>query len=355
MLRLLRCKKRSLAMAYLYERKDSKYWWIKIKKDGKWIPKSTGFLKDSAEQTRKAQKICAQFQDQKLKINSEDCWENWVDKALQNHCHDPQTLARYRGSWAYISSFFELKKIRRPLDVTHQVIIDYKDWRKAQQKPSGKFVSHNTALIDLKILRIVLRNAVWFGYVTHNAAEKTGLKKEEVVEKIALSDDDIQQIRGGLKGEPEWMKICFEIALYTGCRLRETQLDFADVDFEEKIIFFPKPKGGIKKAYFRPLPDDLVPMLKEIQSTGAKRAVILPRMAAKEWWDFFKNRLHRKDICFHCTRVTYSTRLALSGVPESFAMRLTNHKSLKVHRGYQKFHAKDLAPWAKQVQLPPFA
>ena len=42
--------------------------------------------------------------------------------------------------------------------------------------------------------------------------------------KPELTDKEISQIREALKEEPEWMQVAFDIALHTGCRLRETHL-----------------------------------------------------------------------------------------------------------------------------------
>ena len=62
--------------------------------------------------------------------------------------------------------------------------------------------------------------------------------------------------------------MAFRIALETGCRLSETEIEFRHINFERKMITFVDPKGG--KPYTTPLPDSLIPMLRKIKASKAK-------------------------------------------------------------------------------------
>ena len=58
------------------------------------------------------------------------------------------------------------------------------------------------------------------------------------------------------------MQTAFDIALHTGCRLRETRIPLNCMDFAENKITFPSPKGGEERAFSIPMPSALRPLLK---------------------------------------------------------------------------------------------
>ena len=51
-----------------------------------------------------------------------------------------------------------------------------------------------------------------------------------------MSDEDIRKLRAGLSSEPEWMRTCFEIALYTGCRFSECEIPMENIDLTTGTI-----------------------------------------------------------------------------------------------------------------------
>jgi hypothetical protein len=66
------------------------------------------------------------------------------------------------------------------------------------------------------------------------------LKRDKAEKKPELTDTEIVEIREALKSEPAWMQRSFEIALHTGCRLRETRIPRACVDFDSLQRLTPK-------------------------------------------------------------------------------------------------------------------
>src|ERR1017187_965642 len=83
------------------------------------------------------------------------------------------------------------------------------------------------------------------------------------------------------------MQRAFEIALHTGCRLRETRLHRACVDFKENKITFPNPKGGEDRAFSVPMPSALQPLLEEFQRGKEKFTVDFPFQPSRRWQQFF--------------------------------------------------------------------
>ncbi|HEX2971196.1 MAG TPA: tyrosine-type recombinase/integrase, partial [Tepidisphaeraceae bacterium] len=154
-----------------------------------------------------------------------------------------------------------------------------------------------------------------------------------------------------LKKEPEWMRRAFEIALHTGCRLRETRIPRACVDLKENKITFPCPKGGEDRAFSVPMPSALRPLLEKFHEKKEKFTVEFPFQPSRRWQQFFI-KIKKPHLCFHCLRVTYVNRLRRAGVPREAAMRLVNHSSELIHQVYQREKVEDVAQWRDAVSFP---
>ncbi len=345
-------------MASLYRRDRSPFWWVEFidDKTNKRTCKSTGYRRDDPSDHKKARALQAELTSRefnKTTHHSSERWESWVLPFLKRHCKSPRTLGRYELAWSWISIYLTEKRIFMPRDMNYQDALGYLKWRTTYKKRGGRTVKHNTALNDMKVLRIIMGQAIRLGYCTTNPCNRLGVAKEETKEKPELTDTDITEIRAALKTRERWMQISFEIALHTGCRQSETQIAFKDVDFSRKTITFMTPKGGKARAFSVPLPAAIEPMLLELQNSGAKVTLDNPpRMLGKHWWEFFKNDLKRPDLCFHCTRVTFVTRHARAGTPLSVAMRLVNHSSTLVHSIYQRLGVDDVRQWSDRIAIP---
>jgi site-specific recombinase XerD len=346
-------------MASLYARDRSPYWWVEFidQKSGKRTCKSTGFRRDDPFDHKKARALEAELAakefNKKIHHGSEQ-WDAWVSTFLKRHCKSPKTLSRYELAWSWISIYLKERRILMPIDLTYQDALGYLKWRTSYRKRGGRTVKQNTALNDMKVLRIIMGQAIRLGYCVVNPCNRLGVAKEETKEKPELTDADIQLIRVALIKRERWMQISFEIALHTGCRQSETQIALTEVDFTRKTITFASPKGGRSRAFSVPLPSAIEPMLLELKNAGAKNTLNNPpRMLSKHWWQFFKADLNRPDLCFHCTRVTFVTRLARAGVPLSAAMRLVNHSSTLVHAIYQRLGVDDVRHWGSLIAIPP--
>ena len=346
-------------MASLYPRDRSPFWWVEYidQKTGKRTCKSTGYRRDDPSEHKKARALQAELTSRefsKTTHHSGEKWEAWVLPFLKRHCKSPKTLSRYELAWSWVSIYLTERRLLMPKDVTYQDALGYLKWRTSYRKRGGRTVKRNTALNDMKVLRIIMGQAIRLGYCSTNPCNRLGVAKEETKEKPELTDDDIKQIRDALKSRERWMQISFEIALNTGCRQSDTQIALKDIDFTRKTIAFIKPKGGRSRAFSVPLPPAIEPMLLELKISGATFTLDdPPRMLGKHWWQFFKNDLKRPDLCFHCTRVTFVTRLARAGVPLAAAMRLVNHSSTLVHAIYQRLGVDDVRQWSSLVAIPP--
>ena len=162
--------------------------------------------------------------------------------------------------------------------------------------------------------------------------------------KPVFSDNEIKIVRRALSVDavPEWMKVSFEIALATGCRLRETQIPLSCVDLKNRVMTFPCPKGGSGKSFTIPIPAAIEPMLARMKAEGRELTCEVPRTKASLCWRRLLDICGLKTHCFHSLRVTRVTRLRLAGCSQSVAMRLVNHSSTLVHELYQRHCVDDL-------------
>jgi integrase len=158
------------------------------------------------------------------------------------------------------------------------------------------------------------------------------------------------------------MRTCFEIAIYTGCRLSDTNVPLKDVDLDAKTMTLEKPKGGAERAFTVPIREELVPLFTRLKAergndqtaydfdaTGSKW-----EKPSKMWWRFFKqnDELNLPHLTFHCTRVTFVTRGAKQGVPQSKMMKLVNHASEEIHRVYQRLVVADVREELNAIKFP---
>src|SRR5437660_12415959 len=90
--------------------------------------------------------------------------------------------------------------------------------------------------------------AVRMGHADANPIVSIKIHREKSPKKPVLTDQEIVEICQALLEEPEWMQICFDISLNTGCRPRETRIPLNCVDFREHKINFPHPKVAEERA-----------------------------------------------------------------------------------------------------------
>ena len=150
--------------------------------------------------------------------------------------------------------------------ITYRNALEYIDWRTSIKKKSGKRAGRNTAIMELKLLAMIMGEAVRLGHADANPLVSLKLRRDKAAKKPELTDKEIREIRKALKTEPEWMRIAFDISLHTGCRLRETRLPLNCLDFKENKITFPSPKGGEDRAFSIPMPSALRPLLERIRT-----------------------------------------------------------------------------------------
>jgi site-specific recombinase XerD len=339
----------------LYRKNRSPFWYvIYLDADGKEVHRSTGLRHDDPNDTAKAKALRAELEVKEHRrgpvVNSEG-WETWVPKYLQRHCQSRRTLERYTGNWKWLALWLQTRRLHSPRAITYRNALEYIDWRTAFKKKTGKSVARNTAIMELKLLAMIMGEAVRLGHAEANPLVSLKLRRDKPAKKPELTDKEIREIREALRREPQWMQVSFEIALHTGCRLRETRLPVDCLNFAENKITFPSPKGGEDRAFSIPMPSALRPVLQRLCKAKRHFTVEFPFQPSRQWQLFFI-RIEKRHLCFHCLRVTFVNRLRRAGVPREAAMRLVNHSSELVHQVYQREKVEDLVQWRDAVQFP---
>jgi integrase len=351
-------------MASIYKRKGSPFWWIKFRdpKTSQVRRESTGFKAGVLPDTRRAKELAAERSLGEARTTTggaEESWKNWIPSYLASrYVNSPKTHYRYSNIWRNVVMFLDERGITSPRHLTRAHCFDYLPWRIRPAKSEGRFrASHNTAMLELKILGMLMDEAIRRGYAQTNPCAKLGIKRSPGREKPELTDEDIEFIRSNLDSEDEpnrtFLKNSFEIARYQGCRLGETFLNpCSDVEiFEEERggkmvkvgrIHFHR-KGG--KFDTVPLHPALVPLFESLQASGAQSTYDQPPNPSRKWTDFLIRigmKKRKPAACFHSLRVTAATRMARANVSEAKAMKYLSHASTVVHRTYQRLRSGDL-------------
>jgi integrase len=342
-------------MAYLYRRPRSPFWYVVFfDADQKEVHRSTALRADDPNDTAKAKALRAELESKEHHrqpvVNSEG-WDTWVPQYLERHCQSKGTLARYRGNWKWLSLWLQIQRLNSPRAINYRIALEYVDWRTRFRKKTGKTAGRNTAIMELKLLAMIMGEAVRLGHADANPLVSLKLRRDKPAKKPEMTDKEIGEIRAALQNEPEWMQISFDIGLNTGCRLRETRIPVECLDFGEDKITFPAPKGGEERAFSIPMPTALRPLLHRIRKSKRKFTLEFPFQPSRRWQQFFI-KMGMRHLCFHCLRVTYVNRLRRAGVPREAAMRLVNHSSELVHQIYQREKVDDIAPWRDAVRFP---
>lgn len=328
-------------MASLYRRKDSSFWWVQyVDVTGRRRLESTGWRVDVAADTRRANDLRRELQIRERDVTALGmAFENWVPRFLQQrYGTTPKTFARYVNSWRNIAAFLADRAIYFPRQLDRQTVRDFVEWRQERHSGLGVYeVAKNTALHEIKLLRIVMGEAVASGFATVNPCHRLDIKADRPARKPRITDAEHAKILKLLAKYPEWMRVSYLVAWHQGCRFSETCVDLADVDLERKVIGF-RTKGHKESIAEFPLAPELIPLFEDLKKSGRSRAFEIPIMPGKAWWRFFK-RHKLAHLCFHCTRVTFITRCYEAGIPRDMVMRLCGHSSYAAHEIYPRLSA----------------
>jgi len=358
-------------MANLFLQPKSKFYWLQYRKpDGSRARFSTKLSRLNPVEVRRAKQLEAEYT---LKERSYGGPVNlggwlWVEPFLQlTYLAHASTLERYSTVWKMLRRFLREMKIESPAAFTRQHCFDYLVWRAKPDKKSGKYrAGHNTALMELKIFRIIMNEAVIRDLCQGNPCVKLKIKRKDPRRAPELTDKQMDTVRSYIaRVENEklrrFLEITFEIGRWQGCRINATRLNpMTDVKLPAELgamtgtIRFVS-KGKEFETMLHPKLEPLFKRLKDERctSTWSPPAGAGRQWASLQWTNFIDHSGLEKEIpnlSHRAFRVTVATRMARKNVPLSKAKEFLKHASTTVHLAYQRLTPEDLADCAKAIE-----
>lgn len=301
-------------------------------KTGDPLNRSTKYRRDSVEHTRRARLLCSQRTTDELTApaSTGQGWK-WVDAWLPL-AFGGKTLLRYRQAWFAFSTFLGTQRTVAPRQLEREQAELYLAWRQDPPAESGvRKVCKNTALLDLKVVSRIMREAVHRKLAPANPFLQLGFKKDPVKARPDILPHEMKIILKALKKIPDDdMKVSWKIAMLYARRISETCVPLVDIDLKIGTITF-RNKGG--KFTTKLLHSELRPLVRKWKREGRAHSFKMPPNFSKKWSKFF-DRIGLPHITFHSTRVRVATKLMEEGVDQRVAMDFIDHSSELVHQIY---------------------
>lgn len=350
-------------MASLYKRNNSPFWWIKYR-DAKGVHReSTGFRVGVGPDTRAARELEAKrslAECSAPKYEREAGWNFWVEKTLHEK-YDGRSRERYLTAWRSLKMFLDEKQILTPAQITYDLCEQYVPWRLIPDTPNGKYrCSRNTANLEFKLLRWLLKKAVQKGFCPANPAREVELKRAEKKLFLEFEAEHEQLIWTGIANEDEpartALRRSFLVSRYHGVRLNETNVNpmldvklTTDTDGTVTGTILFRQKRARKRI--KPLHPDLIPLFQKLQRAGANFTYPpWPHGWGNRWTKFFRRIGLQSDdpnqrYCFHSLRVTVQNLLRRAGIPKELREMYLTHERIHEedsNRIYDRFKDAEL-------------
>lgn len=343
-------------MASIYKRKRSPFWWIQFRNAAGAVQRqSTGLRVGRGDDYRRAMDLQAEktlLERKAGALKQSEFWEHWVTEYIEAEISG-RTRERYLSAWRTLRWFFEEKEILAPRQLSYQQCTEYLPWRATPDKKHGKYrAGRNTAILEIKVLRWLMREAVRRGFAPGNPARELVLRREPRKLFPEYTREQLEQIAAAIEAEPEPLRTqlrhSFLLARYHGVRLRETNVNpLRDVQLWastragavggwEGSIRFHQKGGKIKE---KPLHPQLIPLFQTLQAE--QRAHTYPPTKWGNRWFKFLGRSGLKaqnaNACFHSLRVTVKNQLDAAGIPTEIVREYLSHTPQDVHSSYGRF------------------
>lgn len=329
-------------MASLYVRANSAFHWLSYldPATGRRIQRSTHLRRDSVAESRAARTLRDDYSAAEQRSQDlPEAWEHWVPRLLEQRYSGQQiTATRYASAWRNLSAFLAERRIDVPRQLTRQAVRDYIHWR-AQEHTATYRASKNTALLEIRLLGLVMREAVQSGFATLNPCDRLGIASDAAPRKARISDAEHAKILRELETRPEWMRVSYLIAWEQGCRSSETHIHLpTQVDLDNSIIRF-RTKGHKNSLAEFPLAPKLVPLFARMIAEGKEWSYEPPESGAASHWFRFFRKIGLPHLTFHSTRVSFVTRCYEARIPREMVMRIVGHASNAAHDIYPRLSA----------------
>jgi integrase len=286
--------------------------------------------------------------------------ETWTEaKAIET---EESTLARYKRVIERFIGFLGEAKNKRDLST-----LQASDVARFRDR-EAKALSHSTANLSVKVLRICLGEAVRQGLLTVNPAVRVKLLKSNAESKRrAFTLAEIKRILNACVNDTEWRGLVL-FGLYLGQRLGDlARLTWRAVDLNSGEIAFTTRKTG--RRIVLPLVQPLADYLASLPGSDKPNAFIFPQAASAKRTASLSNQFrdiqveaglvqplprgHKStgkgrnqareasEISFDSLRHSAVTMLKAAGVSDFIAREIVGHESAAVSRQYTHLTTDD--------------
>ena len=338
-------------MASIFKKTGSPYWQIKyLADDDAWRNLSSKIrINAGREGKRKAQELAQQYsrkESPSARARCSERWERWVFDYFDRKygAEEPKnpkltTRIRARAAWTAISDFLEEKKVRTPRQLTYTIAACFIEWRTAEHT-GARTIHHNTAVVELRFLSSVMREAVRRGMADANCVREVQARRIAGKQKDCLTPEQIAAVesRLALDETPQWMREHWLVLTRQGCRCSEAFAPMHQVSETTGTIRL-RLKGG--KIFTAPLHAELLPLVEKARKERRAHLIAPQKNAPKLWWNFFRECGVNASI--HWVRVTVITRMLLGNYTTAQVCAYIGH-SEEVNRVYQKIKPHQIVP-----------
>jgi integrase len=261
-----------------------------------------------------------------------------------------------------VERFVEFLGAKAKRDLSTLQAIDIARFRDREAKE----LSHSTANLSLKVLRVCFTEAVRQGLLAVNPAVRVKLlKSAKESKRRAFMLAEIKRILRACDDDQEWRGLVL-FGLYLGQRLGDlARLTWRAVNLEQGEIAFTTAKTG--RRIVLPLVQPLADYLASLPANDNPNAFIYPTAASakrtgtlsnqfrnilvdaglvepREYKATKQDRSHAREaseISFHSLRHSAVTMLKAAGVSDFMAREIVGHESAAVSRQYTHLTTDD--------------
>jgi integrase len=278
----------------------------------------------------------------------------WVDQKESGRTNK-ELISKYRSAFLSFCIFEDGPRLMmRGLKVSH--ISRWAEHLSMENSPA-------TVKQKVGMLASALDDAVADRVLASNPARKVKLEGGATVEKRELSDTQINQLRDWLlhsneAHKKEWI-VAIDLARWNGLRLMDAvSITPQNIDIKNYILDFVCRKTGERMVVpMHPAVDSIVSMygtcerlrLKSKSQLSQTFTRILEKAGIENPITVSASGKNLRSLGFHSLRHSFITDLERKGVPEDVRMKLSGHRSRKIHAGYSHTcpieEAQKICPW----------
>lgn len=260
-----------------------------------------------------------------LKTFLEGLFTSWIEKRSNYGERDTRRL---------VSALGNLSKVK--LDKLTHVRIDR--WMQDRN------VAPATKNRELAQLKSALNRAVEWSILDKSPAQHVKLMKDRSGKRARyLEDDERKRLETAFKArDGDFISVMTKLSLLTGLRRGEVfKVEWADIDFDKKLIHVRATKAKSGKDRYVPMNNKTLSLLKAWRIKSGHRTGLLFRTRTgsryqdiKRHWKKLMSEAEISDFRFHDCRHDFCSCLVMNGIDLYAVKELAGHSTITVTERY---------------------